>query len=179
MYVLMYILASTADSYLSPSLEALTTKFGLSESLAGVTLLAFGNGAPDVFSAIAAARSGTGEISSENILLSISALIGSSVFISSVVMLLATRVAPKQSIQLTPMFFKLEEVAAMVVELKDSGATLSTMEDVKNAYEEKHASTVTLRQVQFVMKSILNMGYTKIIRQNIHANTERCIYSRQ
>ena len=74
---------------------------------------------------------------------------------------------------------KLEEVAAMVVELKDSGATLSTMEDVKNAYEEKHASTVTLRQVQFVMKSILNMGYTKIIRQNIHANTERCIYSRQ
>ena len=74
---------------------------------------------------------------------------------------------------------KLEEVAAMVVELKDSGATLSTMEDVKNTYEEKHTSTVTLRQVQFVMKSILNMGYTKIIRQNIHANTERCIYSRQ
>ena len=29
------------------------------------------------------------------------------------------------------------------------------------------------------MKSILEMGYTKIIRQNIHANTPRCIYSRQ
>jgi Ca2+/Na+ antiporter len=33
----------------------MTVKFKLSESLAGVTLLAFGNGAPDVFSAVAAA----------------------------------------------------------------------------------------------------------------------------
>ena len=55
MYVLMYNLASTADEYLSPSLEYMVIKFRLSESLAGVTLLAFGNGAPDVFSAIAAA----------------------------------------------------------------------------------------------------------------------------
>jgi solute carrier family 24 (sodium/potassium/calcium exchanger), member 6 len=55
MYVLMYNLASTADEYLSPSLEYMVIKFKLSESLAGVTLLAFGNGAPDVFSAIAAA----------------------------------------------------------------------------------------------------------------------------
>ena len=60
MYVLMYNLASTADVYLSPSLEYMTIKFGLSESLAGVTLLAFGNGAPDVFSAIAAASSSSG-----------------------------------------------------------------------------------------------------------------------
>jgi len=51
----MYTLASTADIYLSPALETLTVKFGLPDSLAGVTLLAFGNGAPDVFSSISAA----------------------------------------------------------------------------------------------------------------------------
>jgi solute carrier family 24 (sodium/potassium/calcium exchanger), member 6 len=53
MFVGMYCLSSTADIYLSPSLEYITVKFGLSDSLAGVTLLAFGNGAPDVFSSIA------------------------------------------------------------------------------------------------------------------------------
>lgn len=105
MFILSYMLASTADQYLSPSLEALNSKFGLSESLSGVTLLAFGNGAPDVFSAIAAARSGKENVSTESILLSISALLGSSIFISSVVMLMSTRVADKQTIQLTPKFF--------------------------------------------------------------------------
>lgn len=54
--IFMYNLATTADSYLSPTLEQITLKFKLSESLAGVTLLAFGNGAPDVFSAISASQ---------------------------------------------------------------------------------------------------------------------------
>jgi sodium/potassium/calcium exchanger 6 len=54
-FIGMYTLASTADIYLSPALETLTVKFGLPDSLAGVTLLAFGNGAPDVFSSISAA----------------------------------------------------------------------------------------------------------------------------
>jgi sodium/potassium/calcium exchanger 6 len=52
----MYNLSSTADEYLSPALEYLTLKFGISESLAGVTLLAFGNGAPDVFSSLNASN---------------------------------------------------------------------------------------------------------------------------
>lgn len=56
MFIGMYTLASTADDYLSPSLETITNRFKLSDSLAGVTLLAFGNGAPDVFSAIAGAK---------------------------------------------------------------------------------------------------------------------------
>ena len=55
----MYTLASTADFYLSPSLEHMTVTFKLSESLAGVTLLAFGNGAPDIFAAISAASAGS------------------------------------------------------------------------------------------------------------------------
>lgn len=53
-FVLLYCLATTADEYLSPSLEFMTNKFGFSESLAGVTFLALGNGAPDVFTSIAA-----------------------------------------------------------------------------------------------------------------------------
>lgn len=108
MYILMYNLASTADEYLSPSLEYMTIKFKLSESLAGVTLLAFGNGAPDVFSAIAAASSGSSssEEDTENELLSISALTGSALFISTVVTALTVFASkPDKSIQVTPVFF--------------------------------------------------------------------------
>ena len=54
--IAMYNLASTADLYLSPSLERMTIKFGLSESIAGVTLLAFGNGAADVLVAFSASE---------------------------------------------------------------------------------------------------------------------------
>lgn len=52
--VAMYNLGSTADMYLSPSLEVISDKLSCSESLAGVTLLALGNGAPDVFASISA-----------------------------------------------------------------------------------------------------------------------------
>lgn len=51
----MYLLSDTADAYLSPCLEFITERLSCNESLAGVTLLAFGNGAPDVFGSIAAA----------------------------------------------------------------------------------------------------------------------------
>jgi len=57
LFLFMYILSSTADEYLSPSLEYITERFKISESLAGVTFLAFGNGAPDVFSSISSANS--------------------------------------------------------------------------------------------------------------------------
>lgn len=54
----IFLLGSTADGYLSPALEAISDKFKCSESLAGVTLLALGNGAPDVFAAMAAGGGG-------------------------------------------------------------------------------------------------------------------------
>ena len=54
-FISMWTLASTADIYLSPALETIVSKLRIEDSLAGVTFLAFGNGAPDVFSAIAAA----------------------------------------------------------------------------------------------------------------------------
>ena len=96
-------LGSTSDSYLSPALEAISDKFGCSESLAGVTLLALGNGAPDVFSAIAA-----GGDSGENsdIMLAVSGLMGSVLFITTVVMYLTVSASgDKKIIRVTKRFF--------------------------------------------------------------------------
>lgn len=99
----MFNLGSTADSYLSPSLEAISRKLSCSESLAGVTLLALGNGAPDAFSAIAAAGD-----SAENgdIMLSVSALVGSAFFISTIVMYLVVIASgPEKKVRVTRHFF--------------------------------------------------------------------------
>jgi sodium/potassium/calcium exchanger 6 len=82
MFIFMRNLSTTADEYLSPSLEYMTIKFGISESLAGVTLLAFGNGAPDLFTAMSAGG--------ENAVSTMSPLLGSALFISSVVVCLST-----------------------------------------------------------------------------------------
>lgn len=52
LFVLFMMLGSTADDFFSPSLIVLSNKMNLSERTAGVTLLALGNGAPDLFSVI-------------------------------------------------------------------------------------------------------------------------------
>jgi sodium/potassium/calcium exchanger 6 len=87
----MYNLASTADEYLSPSIEYMVNKFKISESLAGVTLMALGSGAPDVFSSISAALSSTPDLDTgfvgENYTPACS-LLGSCVFLTSFVITL-------------------------------------------------------------------------------------------
>ena len=55
--MLLLALGSTADNFLMPQLHYLSEMLRLSPDVAGGTLLAFGNGAPDVFSAIALATS--------------------------------------------------------------------------------------------------------------------------
>ena len=84
LYVFMYLLLTTADDYLSPTLEFLTNKLKISESVAGVTLLALGNGAPDVFAAISAKKS---------TVLRISNLVGSTIFISTICQVATVRAA--------------------------------------------------------------------------------------
>ncbi len=54
LFLAFLLLGSTADNYLTPALESLAKKFHFSETLAGVTLLAFANGAPDVLSSFSA-----------------------------------------------------------------------------------------------------------------------------
>jgi solute carrier family 24 (sodium/potassium/calcium exchanger), member 6 len=95
-----YILSYVADDYLSPSLEKIASTFKMSESLAGVTLMAFGAGAPDVFASISASEGG--EI--EGIVMGISVLLGSSLFILSVVASLVILSSPSD-IKLNWQFF--------------------------------------------------------------------------
>ena len=76
-----YILSFTADEFLSPSCQEISSSFKLSESLAGVTLLAFGGGAPDVFASLSAAQGGD----MSGIEMGISVLLGGSLFIISVI----------------------------------------------------------------------------------------------
>ncbi|XP_064620594.1 mitochondrial sodium/calcium exchanger protein-like [Lineus longissimus] len=77
---LLVSLGSIVETFFFPCVRALKTILRLSDNIAGVTLLAFGNGAVDVISSIAAASSFTaGETG-----LSVGALLGGSMFITTV-----------------------------------------------------------------------------------------------
>eukprot|EP00956_Cyclotella_meneghiniana_P026961 scaffold59514_cov37-Cyclotella_meneghiniana.AAC.1 len=52
LYLLFRLLATTADSYFSPALETFSFELGLPPRFAGATLLALGNGSPDLGSTI-------------------------------------------------------------------------------------------------------------------------------
>ncbi|CAD5121048.1 DgyrCDS9589 [Dimorphilus gyrociliatus] len=79
--VLFISLAVVADDFFCPSLVIISKTLKLSDNIAGVTLLAFGNGAPDVFSSISAVKSShNGDIS-----LALCALTGAGVFVTTVV----------------------------------------------------------------------------------------------
>lgn len=116
----MYTLASTADAYLSPSLEHITVSTGISESLAGVTLLAFGNGAPDVFTSIVAASSGD-QTDANN---SVAIICGGTFFITCIVITAASSFANLNAdkpgapvdrrIKVTPRFF-LRDIAFLLL----------------------------------------------------------------
>ncbi|KAI1083252.1 hypothetical protein F5B20DRAFT_529276 [Whalleya microplaca] len=67
-----------ASDFFSVNLSTIATILGLSESLAGVTFLALGNGSPDVFSTFAAMGSNSGSMA-------VGELIGAAGFITSVV----------------------------------------------------------------------------------------------
>ena len=76
---LISFLGSTAGNYLSPTLTNICENLNLSYNVAGVTFLAFGNGAPDVFSSLSSFTA-----SEETSMIGINASLGASVFICTV-----------------------------------------------------------------------------------------------
>ncbi|ONH65896.1 Sodium/potassium/calcium exchanger 6, mitochondrial [Cyberlindnera fabianii] len=71
-------LGITASEFLCPNLDTISKFFKMSENLAGVTLLALGNGSPDVFSTLEALKIGSSD-------LALGELMGAALFITAVV----------------------------------------------------------------------------------------------
>ncbi|BFZ57891.1 hypothetical protein PYCC9005_004946 [Savitreella phatthalungensis] len=67
-----------SSDFFCPNLATIANSLGMSQSVAGVTLLALGNGSPDVFSTFAAFKANSGS-------LAIGELLGAAAFITSVV----------------------------------------------------------------------------------------------
>ena len=81
--VLVLFLKSTADEFLSGALTVICEILELSQDVAGATFLAFGNGAPDVFSTLAAFTKGSGGSNAD---LGLGSLLGGISFVTTVVL---------------------------------------------------------------------------------------------
>ncbi|KAJ2363149.1 hypothetical protein IW150_006817, partial [Coemansia sp. RSA 2607] len=89
--ILFVWLGVSASEYFSPNISTLSILLRLPESLAGVTLLALGNGAPDLFSTFSAVKAGSGA-------LAIGQLVGSASFIIGIVAGATTLIVPRYKV---------------------------------------------------------------------------------
>ncbi|XP_030621985.1 mitochondrial sodium/calcium exchanger protein [Chanos chanos] len=79
LFILFLVLGLIASDFFCPNLSAISSTLQLTHNVAGVTFLALGNGAPDVFSAIAAFSQ------PRTAGLAIGALFGAGIFVTTVV----------------------------------------------------------------------------------------------
>nr|O16242.1 RecName: Full=Mitochondrial sodium/calcium exchanger protein; AltName: Full=Sodium/calcium exchanger 9; Flags: Precursor [Caenorhabditis elegans] len=80
--ILFVIMSSIADDFFCPAISGIVSHLRMSESIAGVTFLAFGNGAPDVFSSISSVLT-TPKPKAD---LALGDLFGTSIFVTTVVL---------------------------------------------------------------------------------------------
>lgn len=85
------MLSSTAENYLSPALAKISTSLNCTQTLAGVTLVALGNGAPDVLTAAIAG----GSDDTDDIDFAIGSLFGAGLFVTSVTIARVITKSPK------------------------------------------------------------------------------------
>lgn len=78
--ICFYLLSDTSNRYLCNALTILSDRLKLSQNLAGVTMLALGNGAPDVISSFVASDNRSG------IALAVGCLMGAGIFVSAIVL---------------------------------------------------------------------------------------------
>ncbi|KAJ7976445.1 Cation calcium exchanger [Quillaja saponaria] len=92
LFVLFYLLGNTASNYFCSCLENLSKIMKLSPTLAGVTLLSLGNGAPDVFASVVSFTS-----TRKNGDLGLNEILGGVFFVSSIVIgIISILVSPNQ-----------------------------------------------------------------------------------
>lgn len=90
-----YILAETAENYFSPVVRRLVELLGMTPSMGGVTLLALGNGAPDIFASLAA-------IGGDNSRIGFGAILSAGTFVSAFVVGSVALAAAPFSVQPMP-----------------------------------------------------------------------------
>ncbi|KXZ49118.1 hypothetical protein GPECTOR_23g48 [Gonium pectorale] len=87
--ILFGLMLVVAERFFCPSLELISEYLRLPPCVAGATLLSFGNGAPDVFTQLAAISQGDGDASSPGaVAMALSEPLGSGLFVGNVVMAL-------------------------------------------------------------------------------------------
>lgn len=97
LFILFFILSSTSDIFLGSAISKIVETFNINQNIAAVTLLAFGNGAPDVISSLVASAE------PEGVTFSICSIMGTALFITSFVLGLVVYKA--KEIPLSPKMF--------------------------------------------------------------------------
>ncbi|CAM9239518.1 unnamed protein product [Scytosiphon promiscuus] len=93
-FAVIYLMCHTADNYFSPVLAVMCDLLDMPPEVAGVTFLAFGNGAPDVFSAFVALTSAKDR--EEGLLVGMGSLLGSTISTVTLIIGCVVYVRPTQ-----------------------------------------------------------------------------------